>query len=174
MGLYNWIMLFPPYFPPISRCFHPYIMLDSGITSETVINSVKDSPRFRRDWESWVPQGSFRVTIGGALAAQGPQHPYWGQVPLDLRSRILFWASSDLSAKLGFEDYLVYSEDQPRTDTQMSGMQPYRSPLLPCKFCSYACQWCSKSPSQLRSVNIINAQTEQAGLVANTVAIPRH
>lgn len=28
-------------------------------------------------------------------------------------------------------------------------MQPYRSPLLPCKFCSYACQqWCSKSPSQ--------------------------
>lgn len=35
-------------------------------------------------------------------------------------------------------------------------------------------QWCSKSPSQLRSVNIINAQTEPAGLVANTVAVPRH
>lgn len=56
----------------------------------------------------------------------------------------------------------------------MTQMQPYRPPLLPCKFCSYACQWCSKSPSQLCSVNIINAQTEPAGLVANTVAVPRH
>lgn len=56
----------------------------------------------------------------------------------------------------------------------MTQMQPYQPPLLPCKFCSYACQWCSKSPSQLCSVNIINAQTEPAGLVANTVAVPRH
>lgn len=49
MGLYNWITLFffPLHFHPISLCFHPYIMLQSGITCKTVINSVNTWIRSR-------------------------------------------------------------------------------------------------------------------------------
>lgn len=79
---------------------------------------INDSPRFRRDWEPWVPQGSCRVTTAGPcrhrdLNTHAEGRYLWIWAAESCAGQALTWAAA---AKLGFEDYLVYSGKQPRTD----------------------------------------------------------